>query len=160
MYVDDSGMDEEDRYGAVVRDTNKYMPPALRKQFQQEQQQQTSGKAAAADHKAEKPPVMSTSPLQNLTTSNLPKAMVISPSPVTHLPNAAGEKVSFYSVVTGLNKVLTKLEHRNRSTDRRRSGSRPRLQRRSVNSPCKKRISCMPKSRRCRRRRRKIDWRN
>lgn len=43
LAVDDSGLDEEDLYGAVVRDplpvvTNKYMPPALRRQQELNQQ--------------------------------------------------------------------------------------------------------------------------
>ncbi|KAG0313890.1 hypothetical protein BGZ99_008518 [Dissophora globulifera] len=44
LAVDDSGLDEEDLYGAVVRDplpaSNKYMPPAMRRQQQQELKQQ------------------------------------------------------------------------------------------------------------------------
>ncbi|KAG0055361.1 hypothetical protein BGZ83_008881 [Gryganskiella cystojenkinii] len=42
LAVDDSGLDEEDRYGAVVRNplppSNKYMPPAMRRQQELQQQ--------------------------------------------------------------------------------------------------------------------------
>ncbi|KAI9491513.1 hypothetical protein BDB00DRAFT_832534 [Zychaea mexicana] len=74
--VDDSGMDEEDRYAGVVRDSSKYMPPALRKHMQQQQQ----------GRKDDKKP--ENNPLQNITTANIPKATVTAASPVTNLPNA------------------------------------------------------------------------
>ncbi|KAI8149954.1 hypothetical protein BJV82DRAFT_585317 [Fennellomyces sp. T-0311] len=74
LATDDSGMDEEDRYGAVVRDSSKYMPPALRKQTQ------------PPARKDEKKP--ENSPLQNIMTTNIPKAVVTAASPVTNLPGA------------------------------------------------------------------------
>ena len=79
--VDDSGLDEEDRYAGVVRDTSKYMPPALRKQMQ----------SSGTGRKDDKKTVDSTSgnnPLQNIMTTNIPKSVVTAPSPVTNLPNA------------------------------------------------------------------------
>ncbi|ORX60247.1 hypothetical protein DM01DRAFT_1370840 [Hesseltinella vesiculosa] len=51
----DSGMDEEDRYGAVIRDPNVYVPPAMRKQ---PAQQKTSFTNLPPD-----------SPLHKLTTA-------------------------------------------------------------------------------------------
>ncbi|KAH7056063.1 hypothetical protein BKA57DRAFT_449665 [Linnemannia elongata] len=46
LAVDDSGLDEEDLYGAVVRDplptSNKYMPPAMRRQQELNQQRRPS----------------------------------------------------------------------------------------------------------------------
>ncbi|KAF9899784.1 hypothetical protein EC991_008326 [Linnemannia zychae] len=46
LAVDDSGLDEEDLYGAVVRDplpaSNKYMPPAMRRQQELSQQKRPS----------------------------------------------------------------------------------------------------------------------
>ncbi|KAG0353670.1 hypothetical protein BGZ54_002098 [Gamsiella multidivaricata] len=46
LTVDDSGLDEEDLYGAVVRDplpaSNKYMPPAMRRQQELSQQKRPS----------------------------------------------------------------------------------------------------------------------
>ncbi|CAO0795801.1 unnamed protein product [Mucor circinelloides] len=76
LAVDDSGMDEEDLYGAVVRDSNpnKYVPPALRKLQQQQQQV-----------KKEK-----TNPLNKLITSDLPKA-ASNPSPIANLPTTRRE---------------------------------------------------------------------
>ncbi|KAI8047158.1 LsmAD domain-containing protein [Gilbertella persicaria] len=61
--IDDSGMDEEDLYGAVVRDINpnKYVPPALRKQLQKKE------------------------------ASDLPKATGSNPSPIAHLPTTRRE---------------------------------------------------------------------
>ncbi|KAI9265198.1 hypothetical protein BDA99DRAFT_508021 [Phascolomyces articulosus] len=76
--IDDSGMDEEDRYAGVVRDTNKYMPPALRKQMQA---------AARKDDKKVESNNNNNNPLQNIMTTNIPKAVVTTASPVTHLPN-------------------------------------------------------------------------
>lgn len=61
--VDDSGMDEEDLYGAVVRD-GKYVPPALRKAT----------------------PPKKMSPLNKLITSDLPKAGGANLSPIANLP--------------------------------------------------------------------------
>ncbi|KAI8078829.1 LsmAD domain-containing protein [Halteromyces radiatus] len=62
--ADDSGMDEEDRYGAVVRDVNPnvYIPPALRKQLQQQKPQDQTGSFSNL------PP---DSPLHKLTTGTL-----------------------------------------------------------------------------------------
>lgn len=77
--VDDSGMDEEDLYGAVVRDVNpnKYVPPALRKQLAQQQSQPKK------DTKA--------NPLNKLITSDLPKAGGSNPSPIANLPTTRRE---------------------------------------------------------------------
>jgi PAB1-binding protein PBP1 len=77
--IDDSGMDEEDLYGAVVRDVNpnKYVPPALRKQFQPQPQQ--IKKEAKAN------------PLNKLITSDLPKAGGSNPSPIANLPTTRRE---------------------------------------------------------------------
>ncbi|KAK4521231.1 PHO85 cyclin-1 [Mucor velutinosus] len=85
LAIDDSGMDEEDLYGAVVREgvsnPNKYVPPALRKLQQQQQQQQTQ--------KKEKP-VAAGNPLNKLITSDLPKA-ASNPSPIANLPTTRRE---------------------------------------------------------------------
>lgn len=95
--VDDNGMDEEDLYGAVVRDVNpnKYVPPALRKQFQPQQQIKKETKA---------------NPLNKLMTSDLPKASGSNPSPIANLPTTRresseknNEKVSIHE-----NEVLTR----------------------------------------------------
>ncbi|KAG9315325.1 hypothetical protein JVU11DRAFT_4467 [Chiua virens] len=45
LSIDDSGVNEEDKYGAVVRGSNAYIPPGARKQqqLQQQQQQQQPG---------------------------------------------------------------------------------------------------------------------
>ncbi|KAI7855847.1 LsmAD domain-containing protein [Circinella umbellata] len=79
--VDDSGMDEEDRYAGVVRDTSKYMPPALRKQIQ-------PNGAGRKDDKKTADSTSGTSPLQSSMTANIPKSAVTAASPVTNLPNA------------------------------------------------------------------------
>jgi PAB1-binding protein PBP1 len=109
--MDDSGMDEEDRYGAVVRDINpnKYMPPALRKQMQQQQQKQ-AGKTDAAsggessDGKSDSKKTRSDNPLQKLSTSNLPKAGA-SPSPVSNLGNMRSDSAGVRGKVPANNKV-------------------------------------------------------
>ncbi len=79
--VNDSGMDEEDLYGAVVRDVNpnKYVPPALRKQFVQQQPQQQMKKDTKGN------------PLNKLITSDLPKAGGSNPSPIANLPTTRRE---------------------------------------------------------------------
>lgn len=83
LAIDDSGMDEEDLYGAVVRDNpNKYVPPALRKLQQQQQQQQQQ-------QKKEKP-VATGNPLNKLITSDLPKT-ASNPSPIANLPTTRRE---------------------------------------------------------------------
>lgn len=68
--VDDNGLDEEDLYGAVVRDVNpnKYVPPALRKN-QSPVKKETK-----------------MSPLNKLITSDLPKTGGASLSPIANLP--------------------------------------------------------------------------
>ncbi|CAO3608971.1 unnamed protein product [Cunninghamella echinulata] len=68
--ADDNAMDEEDKYGAVVRETNPnvYVPPALRKQ----QQQQKSSEQQPANF-SNLPP---DSPLHKLTTGTLNKTSV------------------------------------------------------------------------------------
>ncbi|KAF7731862.1 hypothetical protein EC973_007693 [Apophysomyces ossiformis] len=82
IVTDDSGMDEEDRYGAVVRETNtnKYLPPALRKQAQQKPTKEEQIKKE--NQFGNVPP---DSPLHKLLTGNLPKAVVTTPSPVPNL---------------------------------------------------------------------------
>jgi PAB1-binding protein PBP1 len=69
--IDDSGMDEEDLYGAVVREpaSNKYVAPALRKPAQQAKKE-----------------VKQSNPLNKLITSDLPKAGGSNPSPIANLP--------------------------------------------------------------------------
>lgn len=88
LIVDDSGMDEEDRYGAVVRDVNpnKYTPPALRKQLRTES---SSKKEAAATEggKTEKA-ADATTALHHLKISNLPKGGTATRSPVANLPTS------------------------------------------------------------------------
>ncbi|CEP15405.1 hypothetical protein [Parasitella parasitica] len=78
LAIDDSGMDEEDLYGAVVRDANpnRYVPPALRKMQQQQPQPLKKEKAM--------------NPLNKLMTSDLPKA-VSNPSPIADLPTTRRE---------------------------------------------------------------------
>ncbi|KAI7887638.1 LsmAD domain-containing protein [Mucor mucedo] len=86
MVTEDNGMDEEDLYGAVVRNTspNKYVPPALRKQVPQ---QQVKKEVKSSNN----------SPLNKLITSDLPKASGSNPSPIANLPTTrreSGEKSS------------------------------------------------------------------
>lgn len=110
--MDDSGMDEEDRYGAVVRDVNpnKYMPPALRKQMQQQQQQKQAGKTEAAsgsessDGKADSKKARNDNPLQKLSTSNLPKTGA-SPSPVSNLGSMRSDSAGVRGKVPANSKV-------------------------------------------------------
>ncbi|KAG0024632.1 hypothetical protein BGZ82_010383 [Podila clonocystis] len=81
LSIDDSGMDEEDRYGAVVRapivpQTNKYIPPAVRRQQelnqkrpstpsqQQQQQQQAQAQAQQKQEPAPTQPVVTKAPVQ------------------------------------------------------------------------------------------------
>jgi PAB1-binding protein PBP1 len=74
ILINDSGMDEEDLYGAVVRDNNKYIPPALRKQQQEQQtnkqqpQVKKETKNASVTDKviANNPPKSNESPIANL----------------------------------------------------------------------------------------------
>lgn len=70
IIADDSGMDEEDLYGAVVRDVNpnKYVPPALRKNQTPTKKETKMG------------------PLNKLITADLPKAGGASLSPIANLP--------------------------------------------------------------------------
>lgn len=77
--AEDSGMDEEDLYGAVVRDTNpnKYVPPALRKQVQQQVKREVKSS--------------NNSPLNKLITSDLPKVSGSNPSPIANLPTTRRE---------------------------------------------------------------------
>lgn len=80
IVTEDSGMDEEDLYGAVVRNTspNKYVPPALRKQLPQ---QQVKKEVKSSNN----------SPLNKLITSDLPKASGSNPSPIANLPTTRRE---------------------------------------------------------------------
>ncbi|KAI9260045.1 hypothetical protein EDC94DRAFT_611568 [Helicostylum pulchrum] len=87
MVVDDSGLDEEDLYGAVVRDTtnpNKYVPPALRKPVKKE----------------------SKTPLNKLITSDLPKATGSNPSPIANLPTTRRESSEKNSENVGTKKSV------------------------------------------------------
>ncbi|KAG2177945.1 hypothetical protein INT43_003192 [Umbelopsis isabellina] len=98
LQIDDSGMDEEDRYGAVVRDANpnKYMPPALRKQMQQNQGAKEDTKSGADKAR---------SPLKKLSTNDLPKAVVTAPSPVSNLGNLRPETAALLGKVPVGNKA-------------------------------------------------------
>ncbi|KAG0172085.1 hypothetical protein DFQ28_008516 [Apophysomyces sp. BC1034] len=82
VITDDSGMDEEDRYGAVVRETNpsKYLPPALRKHAQQKPTKEEQIKKDTTFGNV--PP---DSPLHKLLSGNLPKAVVAESSSVSNL---------------------------------------------------------------------------
>ncbi|KAI8579049.1 hypothetical protein K450DRAFT_243621 [Umbelopsis ramanniana AG] len=106
--MDDSGMDEEDRYGAVVRDINpnKYMPPALRKQMQQQKQAgktDTASGSESPDGKSDSKKTRSDNPLQKLSTSNLPKTGA-SPSPVSNLGNMRSDAAGVRGKVSANNK--------------------------------------------------------
>lgn len=95
LIVDDSGMDEEDRYGAVVRDVNpnKYTPPALRKHLRTES---SPKKEAATDGTKTEKAADTTIPLHHLKISNLPKGGTATRSPVANLPTSnrhAADKV-------------------------------------------------------------------
>ncbi|ORE08394.1 hypothetical protein BCV72DRAFT_90539 [Rhizopus microsporus var. microsporus] len=81
--IDDSGLDEEDLYGAVVRDGNKYIPPALRKQSQQSQEQnvQQAKKETRSNNKS----------INKIITSDLPKSTGSNPSPIASLPTTRRE---------------------------------------------------------------------
>lgn len=98
LQIDDSGMDEEDRYGAVVRDANpnKYMPPALRKQMQQKQGAKEDAKSGAEKAR---------SSLKKLSTNDLPKANVTTPSPVSNLGNLRPETAALLGKVPVGNKA-------------------------------------------------------
>ncbi|CAO3624299.1 unnamed protein product [Cunninghamella blakesleeana] len=67
--ADDGTMDEEDKYGAVIRETNPnvYVPPALRKQQQQQTQQK-----AQSQQKTQPQQQQQKSPEQPASFSNLP----------------------------------------------------------------------------------------
>ncbi|KAJ8659888.1 hypothetical protein O0I10_004481 [Lichtheimia ornata] len=87
LIVDDSGMDEEDRYGAVVRDVNpnKYTPPALRKHLRTES---SSKKEAATEGSKTEKAADATTALHHLKISNLPKGGTAARSPVANLPTS------------------------------------------------------------------------
>ncbi|KAF9971605.1 hypothetical protein BGZ73_005429 [Actinomortierella ambigua] len=111
--IDDSGMDEEDRYGAVVRDPlppagaltagaaanptpNKYMPPAMRrqqelnaaKQQQQQQQQQQQPVAAPTPTKPTPAPVQTTSLPQPSSANSASRPSPLPKTPLSDLRTA------------------------------------------------------------------------
>lgn len=88
--VTGDSMDEEDLYGAVVRDTspNKYVPPALRKQIPQ---QQVKKEVKSSNNN---------SPLNKLITSDLPKVSGSNPSPIANLPTTRRESSEKVSCIT------------------------------------------------------------
>lgn len=72
-------MDEEDKYGAVIREanTNVYVPPALRKQQQQQSQsQQKPQQQKSSEQPANFSNLPPDSPLHKLTTGTLNKTSV------------------------------------------------------------------------------------
>lgn len=71
--VDDSGVNEEDKYGAVVRGTNAYIPPGARKA------QATAGKPT--DAKSDVPAVSVNAPDGDAVSSQSPPASSKAPSP-------------------------------------------------------------------------------
>ncbi|KAG0981807.1 hypothetical protein G6F29_006789 [Rhizopus arrhizus] len=82
--VEDSGMDEEDLYGAVVRDSNKYVPPALRKQSQKQTQEQQPNAQQSQVKKEHKSNIS----VNKVGTANLTKTNGSSPSPIANLPTS------------------------------------------------------------------------
>ncbi|KAI9032523.1 hypothetical protein CLU79DRAFT_830371 [Phycomyces nitens] len=94
--VDDDGMDEEDRYGAVVREVNpnKYMPPALRKL---QQQLPVVKKEPSQDKPVSNLPP--NSPLHKLTTGN-PLKNGIAAGNLSH-PNMRQESSAALSKIGG-----------------------------------------------------------
>ncbi|KAG0196421.1 hypothetical protein BGX28_010177 [Mortierella sp. GBA30] len=81
LAVDDSGLDEEDLYGAVVRDplpvSNKYMPPAMRRQQEQSQQKRSSTPSNQNSVSRASPalaPVQAAPSLQPLVQTTRPQA--------------------------------------------------------------------------------------
>lgn len=82
--VEDSGMDEEDLYGAVVRDSNKYVPPALRKQSQKQTQEQQPNMQQSQVKKEYKSNVS----VNKVGTADLTKTNGSSPSPIANLPTS------------------------------------------------------------------------
>ncbi|OAD70288.1 hypothetical protein PHYBLDRAFT_188077 [Phycomyces blakesleeanus NRRL 1555(-)] len=110
MEVEDNGMDEEDRYGAVVREVNpnKYMPPALRK-LQQQQQQQQQQPAVKKEPLQEKPVsnLPPNSPLHKLTTGTPSKAVAPTGAPLSSShPNMRQESSAALSKIGGSVKKL------------------------------------------------------
>jgi hypothetical protein len=103
LAVDDSGLDEEDLYGAVVRDplpaSNKYMPPAMRRQQELNQQRrpstpvQTHTRPAPAPTPSPVPaPVSAHSTLAQHPPSTLPSKPLLaatpqSPQPLKSIPS-------------------------------------------------------------------------
>ncbi|KAJ1964870.1 poly(A)-binding protein binding protein [Dispira parvispora] len=67
LVIAEEDINEEDRYGAVIRDVKpgKYMPPAMRRQWQQQQQQQPGPavpRRASVAHNAEQPMAVTSQP--------------------------------------------------------------------------------------------------
>ncbi|EGN99245.1 hypothetical protein SERLA73DRAFT_160712 [Serpula lacrymans var. lacrymans S7.3] len=81
MNVDDSGVNEEDKYGAVVRGTNAYVPPGARKHGQQSSVG-SSGASGASASKPDIPKVSINAPDGAvLAQKETPPPSVKSPSP-------------------------------------------------------------------------------
>ncbi|KAI9322097.1 hypothetical protein BX666DRAFT_1873850 [Dichotomocladium elegans] len=77
VVVDD--LDEEDRYGAVIRDPSKYTPPALRKRQPSPRKEHSPPEKPDLSNK-------NSSLLHKLMTGTLPKADGAAPSPIANLP--------------------------------------------------------------------------
>ncbi|KAF8927412.1 hypothetical protein BGZ58_010410 [Dissophora ornata] len=88
LAVDDSGLDEEDLYGAVVREpipvSNKYMPPAMRRQQELNQQKRTPTSAQSPARSPAPTPQVPSAPIaqgsQGVQPTNAP-AQQNQPSP-------------------------------------------------------------------------------
>ncbi|KAG0251148.1 hypothetical protein BG011_007810 [Mortierella polycephala] len=81
LAVDDSGLDEEDLYGAVVRDplpaSNKYTPPAKRRQQELSQQRRPSTPSQQQQQQQQQPsraPPAPATPVQSVSTAQTTKA--------------------------------------------------------------------------------------
>ncbi|GJJ72528.1 hypothetical protein EMPS_04886 [Entomortierella parvispora] len=94
LAVDDSGLDEEDRYGAVVRNplppSNKYMPPAMRRQQELQQQKRPASAASQPPVRASPSPAQAPATVQApADTKSVPQktaAEVAQPAPSATIP--------------------------------------------------------------------------